>query len=652
MISLFTLFCGYLCSLGWILSALRQLHAAGYFVGILCFPVFLIILQVRNPLAACRREVNRLAVRWRNYLVHRRWQPLLLGLLLIFLCLGGSLYAPTNYDGLCYRVPRMLHWLADQQWNWITTVNTRMNYMAVSSEWISMPLLAIFRSDRLLFVPNLIGWSLIPSLFFSIAIRLGVRRRVAWVWMWIFPTGYGFILQAASICSDILGVIFFLIAIDYALRFQKNGDRHSLIVSLIAAGLCTGIKLSNVPLALPWLILLLPGFLKFRAPRPWVGLLLAAAVAISASFLPIALANYVRSGDPTGQALSSEILSPHNPAAGVIGNTILLGVGNLAPPVMPNSGGVAQIISRLLPKRLHDFLAQNFEGGFNNLSIGEIQVEEAAGFGLGLVSFLIVSLAYGRKIPARHHLFNIVAFGFASALAAVVYCAKLGSYQSARIFLPYYGPLCLVALTFVCFTPGRKQTLLSFWSALVFAGAFLVVALTPARPLFPVLTLLNALPRQTESPNLTLTRIGSVYRIYRQRNGALSPLLAAIPSKETEIGLVTNGNDLEASLWRPFGERRVKNVIVTPSGVMNPPTPQYMVLGPTALSSGKVEISQILKICSARVIATIDITETVTSGVETWYVLRSDQDDGPTAQLNRSGGQRILTRCVPEAPPS
>ena len=53
---------------------------------------------------------------------------------------------------------------------------------------------------------------------FSVFTRLGVRRRVAWSWMWLVPTGYCFLLQAGSIGNDLFGAPFALAAVDFALR--------------------------------------------------------------------------------------------------------------------------------------------------------------------------------------------------------------------------------------------------------------------------------------------------------------------------------------------------------------------------------------------------------------------------------------------------
>ncbi|MEI9864984.1 MAG: hypothetical protein WDN00_10595 [Limisphaerales bacterium] len=102
------------------------------------------------------------------------------------------IYAPTHYTALCYHIPRVLNWLAAGEWHWIHTPVSRMNYPGCAFEWLTAPVLLFTGSDRGLFVINFIPFLLMPGLVYSVFTRLGVRARVAWQWMWLLPTGYGF----------------------------------------------------------------------------------------------------------------------------------------------------------------------------------------------------------------------------------------------------------------------------------------------------------------------------------------------------------------------------------------------------------------------------------------------------------------------------
>lgn len=56
------------------------------------------------------------------------WLPLLFISIAFLALVGGTLYPPSNYDALSYRLPRILHWLDLGHWHWIDSPNTRQNY--------------------------------------------------------------------------------------------------------------------------------------------------------------------------------------------------------------------------------------------------------------------------------------------------------------------------------------------------------------------------------------------------------------------------------------------------------------------------------------------------------------------------------------------
>ena len=101
----------------------------------------------------------------------RRTFPLAFLILALLAILGGALHPPSNYDALAYRVPRVLHWLAEGQWHWIYTDFQRVNTRACGIEWLSAPLIAFTKTDRLLFLINAVlvlaaagaGLQLVPA---------------------------------------------------------------------------------------------------------------------------------------------------------------------------------------------------------------------------------------------------------------------------------------------------------------------------------------------------------------------------------------------------------------------------------------------------------------------------------------------------------
>src|SRR5437016_3579127 len=158
--------CAFLNCAGWILSALHQLNARGYLT------VFLVGMGAAWRMR--RRIFPAQLVTWNWGKLRRRFGrpfPLAFLALALLATLGGALYQPTNYDALAYRTPRVLHWLAEGHWHWIHTEFQRLNTRATGFEWVSAPIFVFARTDRFLFVLNVISLGLLPGLVFSLFTR-------------------------------------------------------------------------------------------------------------------------------------------------------------------------------------------------------------------------------------------------------------------------------------------------------------------------------------------------------------------------------------------------------------------------------------------------------------------------------------------------
>jgi len=100
-----------------------------------------------------------------------------------------------------------------------------------------------------------------------------------------------------------------------------------------------------------------------------------------------------------------------------------------------------------------------------------------------------------------------------------------------------------------------RRTFLAPTAAILLAAGLLVVS--PARPLFPVETLLDKI-RSASSP--AMARVWEVYSVYHARNAAFAPVLEVLPPDVKVLGAVTS-DDPETSLWHPYGARRVEHVL-------------------------------------------------------------------------------------------
>jgi hypothetical protein len=613
----------FLVATGWVLSALGALNAFGYLA--------LLGLGVAGLVVARRRSGatgwNLTRIRWRRF---RKLLPLgflaLAGLALV----GGMLYAPNNYDGLSYRLPRVLHWLTEGRWHWIHTHDARLNTRACGFEWLTVPLLLFFHTDRLLFLINFVSYLLLPGLVFQLLSGLGVRRRVAWHWMWIVPSGYCFVLQAGSISNDAFATIYGLAAMVFALRARRTREVADAWLALLAAGLLTGAKASNLPLLLPIGLALLPslGRLVLHPLRSLAGALLAALV----SFVPTALLNLKHCGDWSGGRLEDPLFRMSNPLMGIIGNTVQLAMQNFVLPLFPWARAWNSHTQAWWPGWLVGLFKRYFEAGA--LSVGEIPVEELAGLGFGVSWLLLVSVVAGvcyarRRRAARSGAPVVPTHGFsrlllvAPYLALLAYMASVGLSAACRLVAPYYAfllPLLLVG--------GAQGVVIRqrWWrttSAVIMALALAVVALTPARPLWPALLVTRQL-HQWRPDNALLGRAERVYSFYAERSNAFGPLRSLMPPTEAVVGMVSKANDPVTSLWKPLGQRRIVYFLPEDSvSELRARGVHYVVLSPEGLDGlFSMTAAQWMNKFDAELVGQAEIRRMVSNGPEQWSLVK------------------------------
>jgi hypothetical protein len=610
---------------GWSLSVLGALNRVGYIVFAL--------------IAAGVFVAGRKALGWempggwfngRKLLRRfRRWLPASFAVLTLLVFLGGGLYPPSNHTGFTYRTPRVLHWLMEGHWHWIHTPDYRMNNRACGFEWLTAPLLLFTKSDRLLFLLNFASFLLLPGLIFSVFTRLGVRPRVAWYWMWLLPTGYNFLLQAGSTANDTFPTVYALAAIDFALRAWESRRVSDLWLSVLAAGLLTGAKASNLTLLLPWAVVAWPlAGLLLRKPLATAGVVLVAAVV---SFMPNAALNAHYIGDWSGLKLEREGMNMKNPVVGVWGNGLLL-LKNFVPPFFPWAGKWNQSALSIMPQAVVRPMVANFENGFH--TIGEMPVEDAAGlgFGVSVLAVVAVGAGLGRKpgegkkgrngrngaVPSWVRRLALLA-PWGSLLA---YGMKSGIVDAARLISPYYALL----LPSLLVGPGQGWVVRRRWWRVMVWGVLLlavpVVITIPGRPLFPARTLLSKWLARKPGQRLA-ARALEVYTVYGDRWDSLAQARAVLPKDLTVVGFLGHGDDVDISLWRPFFSRRVEHILLedTPEQIRQRHI-QYAVVSGGYLGTSGVSLAGWLERTHAEVLATFTVTQTVSLGPRPWYVVR------------------------------
>jgi hypothetical protein len=569
-ISLWILCCVYCNCTGWLLSLAGQLNATGYLIAFAPGVLALVWWLIRRPAAPVKgSRLRTMRLRFRR--------PFALAFLVLATAavLGGALYAPSNADALTQRIPRVLNWLAEGGWHWIENSPSSFNTRASGFEWLMAPMLALLRTDRLVFLFNAYSYLLFPGLVFMVFTRLGVSKQVAWHWMWLVPTGYCFILQAGSIGNDAVGAVFALAAVGFALRAKTSRRCSDVWLSCLSAGLLTSSKTSNLTLLLPWLLALWPSLrLLKRHPVSTTAIALAAA---GSSFLPTALLNqhYTRDWTGAGYELPPEIaqVKPHIAFAG---NALNLIVQNLVPPLFPAANWWNENAHNAIPKPLLREMEKGFEPGGAHIKVHEMQLESDAALGFGLTLLMLGGLVRGwfARGEGRGSVGALASTQSHSRLvrlspwvSLVVYMVKAGLSTSGRIIAPYY-PLLLPSLLVGV---GQKEVVRQRWwrtaGMTVFCLAALLVALNPGRPLWPARATLGWL-HQKAPGNPTVTRAQMLYESYAVRPDALASARGILPPGEKNVGFLSllTSTTLETSLWRPFGERRIRWVRPADSG--------------------------------------------------------------------------------------
>jgi hypothetical protein len=647
--------CAFCNCAGWGLSAIHELNLAGYSVAVL------------GGLAAAMLWWKRSGARggWEGFkpckLVRRFRRPFALAFLVLaaLAFLGGLLYAPVNYDALAYRTPRVLNWLAEGRWYWIHTDFARLNARTCGFEWLTAPFVVFTGTDRGFFLANMASFLLLPGLIYSTLTRAGVKRRTAWHWMWIIPTGYCYLLQAGSIANDMFGAVFSLAAVDFALRARKSGRPGEICLSVLAAALLTGAKASNLPLLLPWLIAMLAAWrVWLRRPLMLCAIALPAA---ACSFLPTVVLNQIYCGDWTG--LSAEHVTHEIGNCPVwvrlLNNTITDTLENVVPPIFPLASQWNILADRLIPSGYARVLQQHFEAGPAHWRLDELAVEENSGLGFGATLLLAASLI-AVALNRRRRLATVPASGdlwlrmvcVAPWVALIYTMSKLGLSSGARYMAPYY-PLLLMGLL----RGGRHAELVrqKWWRCCAGAGFVLalgLVVITPARPLWPASWVMNHYGARLQASH-TGTRVFNVYSVYAARAGAFAPVRDSLPENQKVVGLVTF-DDPETSLWRPFGTRRIRHVVQGDSAAfLQTEGIHYVVVS-------KVKFAQLftepfdswLARVDGKVVSSFKLHLRAGSEPSEWMVVRLSPPGGTaSAGVSRANDRPVAIKSSPAAPP-
>jgi len=620
LIRAWVLFSAFINLLGWTLAATGQLDAHGYTIGLLCGGVLLFVWARHEFRGMSARGLSIPGYRWRRPL------PRIFALLFVLISLGAALYPPSDYDALTYRVPQIVHWLATHRWQWIAVSERHINITPPGYGWSMAPEIALLKTDCLFALPNIVAFALLPGLYFSVLRQCGVRARVAWHWMWLIPSASCFAMQAGGIGNDLLPTVYALAAVALGFRAAQRHNHWDFCLSVLAVALITGVKITAAPLALPWLVAALPCWKLI--PTRWFASVAVASVALTVSYLPTAVLNTLHTGAWTGDPHNELNIQVDSPVRAFVGNSLMIFAGALEPPICPVVSTVKRRFEAFESTAFVAWLREKYPRF--KLSWGELATEESSGLGLGLTVVATLSFfggwARGRRCPAVDWGRWI---GLASFAAFAAYLAKMGSEAAPRLAAPFYPFLLIPLLRARIHDRLVHRRWWRFLAALVALSIVPAVCLTPSRPLWPAQFILARLTAKWPG-NALLARSRLVYQVYAQRDDDVAPLKPLLPSDGRAVGYVREDNDIEAPLWKPYGSRRIVEVL--------PPAPDLSSLQGSVIIGSSLGIDQKFGLTpdefaariGGHIIGKAIIYVKVGGGPQEWVVIGLDRSSGST----------------------
>lgn len=427
--------------------------------------------------------------------------PRLFWILSLVIVIGALANPVENQDALWYRLPRLLHWLAHDGWHWIRTSEFRMNAVAPGTEWTLAPGVAWGVPLRLLTIPNLAGFLLLPGLTFRLLVRFGVAPRAAREWMWLIPFSWSYVFQAGSLANDLPATVLVLAAITTSPSRNTPSPRHPGW-ALVSLALLTGVKQTYFPLLLPVGVIVAGGVRTALRARtislPYTTALLA--VLFLASALPHLLLTHLSSGTWLGLPASSNF-QPKHPVAALVVNGFVAVAGNLIPPLCPGVPTWNQFAAQLAGSAWGQTWLRGFDlPGTLPAAMDEMNAPPGLGIVLllGVAAWISHASPSGSGFTRRHRGSSLLAgLGVVSLLP---FLASYGSFQLGR-FLGAWFPL---VLPWILARPGMRSVPRNpHWQSLalvVCLGTIVMAAISRQRPLWPTRTLLAQVASHPASP--------------------------------------------------------------------------------------------------------------------------------------------------------
>jgi len=212
----------------------------------------------------------------------------------------AAVYPPNNSDSMAYHIPRIEHWIQNENVQHYETSILRQTKSAPFPEFVIMQGRILSGGDSLM---NLVQWfAFIFSLviIYRILNMFGVDKKSRIYGVLFFAAMPMAILQASTTQTDLVETLFILIIAERFLAWKREYNVFAAFEFGIALGLAALAKGTAYPLALTFVAAFAIISLKHFRQRI-TGAILAAFVALSINF-PHYSRNYTAYGEPFGKS--------------------------------------------------------------------------------------------------------------------------------------------------------------------------------------------------------------------------------------------------------------------------------------------------------------------------------------------------------------
>jgi hypothetical protein len=114
-----------------------------------------------------------------------------------------------------------------------------------------------------------------------------------------------------------------------------------------------------------------------------------------------------------------------------------------------------------------------------------------------------------------------------------------------------------------------------------------------------------------------------VYKVYGVRFDPLAGVRELLPPSVKTVGFLGTADDIDISLWRPFGSRRVEHILLNESAEdIRRRDVEYVVVGGFHLAENGTTLDEWIERNHGKLLATTSATLKVAEGLQRWHLVR------------------------------